>query len=234
MSIHLNQLPRTITESSHNESTSVGHSHAIEKASVNQAGIVKLVDNLDSESKTEALTANQGRELAKRLNLLAQSNGSKEINERLESALSYLATRYTAAYATYEAAKDNLSKHPENSLIYVVNDPTMGNNGLWAVVGGRLVKAPWDALSSALTSEPFEILQFIFQGAAGEQIEYKGKTYDTLATFTETLAEGKNYMQVSVNSLGVYEDNAAATTAGLAVGDIYRTSTGVLMVRYDE
>ncbi len=122
MSTHLNQTPRTITESSQNESTSVGHTHAINKASVTQAGIVKLVDNLDSTSKTEALTANQGRELAKRLNLLAQFNGSKEINERLESALSYLATRYTAAYATYETAKDSLGKHPENSLIYVVND----------------------------------------------------------------------------------------------------------------
>ena len=195
MSIHSNQTPRTITESSRNESNSVGHSHAIEKASVKQAGIVKLVDNLDSKSKTEALTANQGRELAERLSLLAQSSGSKEINHRLESALSYLATRYTAAYATYETAKDNLCKHPENSLIYVVNDPTKGNNGLWTVVGGKLVKAPWDTLSSALTSEPFEVLQSIFQGAAGEKIRYESKTYDTLATFTQTLAEGKTYIQ---------------------------------------
>lgn len=148
MSTHLNQSPRTITESSRNEITSVGHSHAIEKASVKQAGIVKLVDNLDSKSKTEALTANQGRELAERLRLLAQSSGSKEINHRLESALSYLATRYTAAYATYETAKDNLCKHPESSLIYVVNDPTKENNGLWTIVGGKLVKAPWDILSN--------------------------------------------------------------------------------------
>ena len=59
MSIQLNQIPRSITESSQNESTSVGHTHAIDKASVTQAGIVKLVDNLDSKSKTEALTANQ-------------------------------------------------------------------------------------------------------------------------------------------------------------------------------
>ena len=148
MSIHLNQIPRSITESSQNESNSVGHTHAIDKASAKQAGIVKLVDNLESKSKTEALTANQGRELAERLSLLAQANGSKEINERLASALSYMATRYTAAYATYEAAKDNLCKHAENSLIYVVNDPTKENNGLWTVVGGKLVKAPWDILSN--------------------------------------------------------------------------------------
>lgn len=195
MSIHLNQIPRTVTESSRNESTSVGHTHAIDKASVTQAGIVKLADNLVSESKTEALTANQGRELAERLSLLAQSNGSKEINERLESALAYLATRYTAAYATYQAARDNLCKHPENSLIYVVNDPRVGNNGLWTIVGGKLIKAPWDVLSSTLTAEPFEIFQYILQGDAGEHIEYNGKTYYTLATFTQNLADGETYIQ---------------------------------------
>ncbi len=32
--------------------------------------------------------------------------------------------------------------------------------------------------------------------------------------------------------LPTYADNAAATTGGLAVGQVYRTSTGALMVRY--
>ena len=30
----------------------------------------------------------------------------------------------------------------------------------------------------------------------------------------------------------VYDDNAAATLAGVPVGGLYRTATGVLMVRY--
>ena len=43
----------------------------------------------------------------------------------------------------------------------------------------------------------------------------------------------KGFFQTfSVNNLAVYADNAAATTAGLAVGDFYRTSTGQVMVRY--
>jgi hypothetical protein len=37
---------------------------------------------------------------------------------------------------------------------------------------------------------------------------------------------------INTTSMPVYADNAAATTGGLAVGDQYRTSTGVLMVRY--
>lgn len=38
--------------------------------------------------------------------------------------------------------------------------------------------------------------------------------------------------KVNVASLPVYADNAAATTGGLVAGDLYRTSTGQLMVRY--
>jgi hypothetical protein len=37
---------------------------------------------------------------------------------------------------------------------------------------------------------------------------------------------------LNIKSLSVYADNAAATSAGLEVGTIYRTSTGQLMVRY--
>lgn len=38
--------------------------------------------------------------------------------------------------------------------------------------------------------------------------------------------------QLSLTTLGVYADNAAAVTAGLSVGDVYRTATGQLMVRF--
>ena len=188
-------LPRTLSEDSQNEIIPSGHSHEVEKASTSRAGIVKLNDTLVSLSKVEALTANQGRELAERIEEVLSASEVGAINKTLDAALAVLATRYTSAYATYQAARDNVARHPENALIYVVNDPQMSFNGLWTVVGGNLVKAPWDALSSALTSEPFEVLQAIFQGAAGEKIEYEGKTYDTLATFTQTLAEGKAYIQ---------------------------------------
>lgn len=37
---------------------------------------------------------------------------------------------------------------------------------------------------------------------------------------------------VNINALPTYADNAAATTGGLVAGDLYRTSTGAVMVRY--
>ena len=188
-------LPRTLSEDSQNEIIPSGHSHEVEKASTSRAGIVKLNDTLVSLSKVEALTANQGRELAERIEEVLSASEVGAINKTLDAALAVLATRYTSAYATYQAARDNVARHPENALIYIVNDPQMSFNGLWTVVGGSLVKAPWDVLSSTITSEPFEVLQAIFQGAAGVQIEYEGKTYDTLATLTQVLEEGRTYIQ---------------------------------------
>lgn len=38
--------------------------------------------------------------------------------------------------------------------------------------------------------------------------------------------------RLNIKSLGVYADNAAATSAGLEVGTVYRTSTGDLKIRY--
>jgi len=37
---------------------------------------------------------------------------------------------------------------------------------------------------------------------------------------------------INFSNVATYADNAAATTGGLAVGDVYRTSTGQLMIRY--
>jgi hypothetical protein len=38
--------------------------------------------------------------------------------------------------------------------------------------------------------------------------------------------------KLNIKTLGTYADNAAATTAGLEVGTVYKTSTGQLMIRY--
>ena len=43
--IHLSN-PQTITEDSENQTTSVGHSHKVEKASQTAAGIVKVVKKI--------------------------------------------------------------------------------------------------------------------------------------------------------------------------------------------
>jgi len=51
------------------------------------------------------------------------------------------------------------------------------------------------------------------------------------ATGTDTFnIMGKD--QFHIDDLSSYDNNAAAVTGGLAVGTVYRTSTGVLMIVY--
>jgi hypothetical protein len=46
------------------------------------------------------------------------------------------------------------------------------------------------------------------------------------------LKTGADITPAIIEGCPVFDDNAAATTAGVPVGGLYRTSTGVLMVRY--
>lgn len=41
-----------------------------------------------------------------------------------------------------------------------------------------------------------------------------------------------NFGNFDIATMEVYADNAAAITGGLSAGDIYRTSTGALMIVY--
>ena len=43
---------------------------------------------------------------------------------------------------------------------------------------------------------------------------------------------GTNIFAISPTGIGVFADNAAAIAGGLTVGQIYRTSAGVLAVRF--
>lgn len=51
-------------------------------------------------------------------------------------------------------------------------------------------------------------------------------------TQLQILKPTKITQQLNLGNVPVHADNAAATTAGLVVGDVYRTSTGVLMIRF--
>ena len=92
--------PQTITENSQNAITSVGHSHEITKASQSTAGIVKVIDNTESNDPLEALSANQGRILAEALQAVIHYNKDETINQSLDAALGYLSNRLTASYST--------------------------------------------------------------------------------------------------------------------------------------
>lgn len=198
--IHLSD-PQTITEDSENQITSVGHSHKIEKASQSTAGIVKVVDHTESTDPLEALSANQGRVLAEALQEVIHYNKDETINQSLDAALGYLSTRLTASYSTLALAEANAYKHAEASLIYVVNDAELSNCGLYTIQGGQLVKAPWDALSGAINSEQFEVLQDIMTLPAGTTVEYQGNTYISLATLGKVIADGQTEISDIIQTL---------------------------------
>lgn len=66
--------PTTISSNSTNSVTTDSHTHAIDKASTTRAGIVQLVDDLDSDSEDKALTARQGSELKQQIETLRNSD----------------------------------------------------------------------------------------------------------------------------------------------------------------
>lgn len=85
--------PSTITDKSINEATGTTHTHAIDEASTEQRGIVRLNDTLTSESTDQALTANQGKVLKEHIDdmiehidemfeLIDKGNGVKEIKAK--------------------------------------------------------------------------------------------------------------------------------------------------------
>lgn len=60
---------------------------------------------------------------------------------------------------------------------------------------------------------------------------------DVSGAFFRLISSGNGFAPLQASSLRltglpVHADNTAATSGGLAAGDVYRTSTGVLMVRY--
>jgi hypothetical protein len=70
---------------------------------------------------------------------------------------------------------------------------------------------------------------FMLQGGgsfadSGERLQVTGT-----AKLTGKITAGAG---INAAALPTYADNAAATTGGLVVGDFYKTSTGVLMIRY--
>lgn len=78
--------PSTITDSTINEAKGTTHTHAIDEASTEQRGIVRLNDTLTYNRTDQALTANQGRVLKEYIDemfeLIDKGNGVKEIKAK--------------------------------------------------------------------------------------------------------------------------------------------------------
>lgn len=183
--------PQTISKDSRNTANYRGHTHEIERATTEQAGIVKLNNTLTSEAVHEALTAAKGKELADRIQELTQESQNEEINRRLEAALGYLSTRYNAAYPTYARALSRVSVLPNNALVYVVNDPDETKNGLYYVDALSLIKAPFDALSTAFTTDAMRVFQSIMTEAPYTELTYNGVGTYSVSTIKAIVEEFK-------------------------------------------
>jgi hypothetical protein len=112
-----------------------------------------------------------------------------------------------------------------------VNNTALGSNAAGAVTTGSYNVVigsgpPGTAAGSALTTGSNNTIIGAIAGTAG------------LSDTVIIGAGSTEKMRIKANGVfnlpvaPVYADNAAATTGGLAVGDIYRTSTGQLMIRY--
>jgi hypothetical protein len=67
---------------------------------------------------------------------------------------------------------------------------------------------------------------------APQRISFRTRTNGTGAYFERLTIKNDGKLLVDPTAMPVYADNATATTGGLAAGSLYRTSTGVLMMRY--
>lgn len=81
-----------------------------------------------------------------------------------------------------------------------------------------------------------------FASAASAGTDFVVQATTAAATVKVTAGTGNNIIatqtkttlnqQLNLGTVPIYPDNTAATTGGLVVGDVYRTSTGVLMIRF--
>lgn len=95
--------PSTITDSSINEAKGATHTHAIDEASTEQRGIVRLNDSLTSTSTDQALTANQGKVLDGKVKSVADL-----LNDMFEKVTkngkTYIKTKYGFASDKFVSA----------------------------------------------------------------------------------------------------------------------------------
>lgn len=95
--------PSTITDSSINEAKGTTHTHAIDEASTEQRGIVRLNNTLTSESTDQALTANQGKVLDGKVKSVADL-----LNDMFEKVTkngkTYIKTKYGFASEQFVSA----------------------------------------------------------------------------------------------------------------------------------
>lgn len=103
----LKAQPKTLTATSTNKVDEDGHSHAIDKASLTQQGIVQLTNALNSDAENLALTAKAGKALAQQIVQAKQEIERDYIpNTKKSAAVNSTSTDTVATSAAVKTAYD--------------------------------------------------------------------------------------------------------------------------------
>ena len=180
--------PKTITAESINRVDDEGHSHAIDRATTAQKGIVQLTNDTGLDSEELALTAKAGKKLAQWIAEIKLALGSYIKNERksnrVDSDSQEDVATSLAVKKTYDLASNAI---PNNKKSSAVNSPSADTVATSAAVktvqdnaNGRVLKAG-DTMSGSLVIQGAKeggfanglILKNIFGGlGAGSFIDF--------------------------------------------------------------
>ena len=93
----------------------------------------------------------------------------------------------------------------------------------------------WNFYAAGTADSYFASNNFIFANGGTERarVDPSGRLLVGISTAVAgSAAKLQSSTTLNLGSVATYADNAAATAGGLAVGDVYRTATGQLMIRY--
>ena len=216
--------PDSITEYSSNNVGTTSHSHAIDKASTEVMGIVKLNDTLESTSTTEALTAKQGNELKSQLDeeVTNRQKADKELQADIESEATAREEADTQHSNAIKAINDmlaemfTLERDGDGKTLKSIK----ANVGLWT-----------DSYLSARGKD-----ETATGGGGGLTIERVWESFTNNTDFADTKINIAHIPDISVskipdfttqvNGLVANKADKATTLAGYGIADAVNTTSG--------
>lgn len=164
--------PKTITARTTNKADKNGHTHAIDKASTSQAGVVQLVDNYITNDSTKALTASAGKTLYDTLKALIErmqtnlQNAINSTNNALSTARNALQNSINNVQSNLDRAKNELSaritqaQNQANHGVQLAQQKSKAY-GLWSGSSENVFVTPPDNTSG------FYIIEYTVSAGAG-------------------------------------------------------------------
>jgi hypothetical protein len=140
-------------------------------------------------------------------------------------------THYQALQGTFgagSAVTDQFGFRVNSSLIGATN-----NYGFYSNIPSGTGR--WNFFAAGTADSYFASNNFIFANGGTERARFDsaGRLLVGISTAVAgSAAKLQSSTTLNLGNVATYADNTAATAGGLAVGDVYRTATGQLMIRY--